>query len=189
MICNTSCSPSNPMQIGYWIPWGILAFLRNINHAKTWQIVLKAWKSVRWVRGIHTLLPVLLFLGTSKKGMWPSWYPSGPFFKDKDRHPGLRSGVAVSEISLSSERRINRDTLISETLLLQHRSCPPLTPSHCGALCSDLCQSDERWLSYEYLRDSAEFWTVNSISSYFKLFVFFFWFPCGRSPLEKAAVW
>lgn len=36
-----------------------------------------------------------------------------------------------------------------EPSLLQHRSCPPLAPSHRGDLCSDLCQRDEQGLSYE----------------------------------------
>lgn len=57
---------------------------------------------------------------------------------------GSRSNVTVPEISLSSDRRINRDTPISEPSLLQHRSCPPLAPSHCGDLRRDLCQRDEQ---------------------------------------------
>lgn len=74
--------------------------------------------------------------------------PSGPFCKDNDHHPGLRSNVSVLETSLSSERRINHDNLISESSLLQHRSRPPVAPSHCDDLHSDLCQRDEQGLTH-----------------------------------------
>lgn len=67
------------------------------------------------------------------------------FFQDNEHHrPGLRSNVTVPETSLSFDRRISRDTPISEPSLLQHRSCPPLAPSHCGDLHRDLCQRDEQ---------------------------------------------
>lgn len=142
MICDTSCSPSNVQTLtgslkGCWS----LSLLYQSHRDPKYNV--EGWHNFQWPGWIHTVLPLFRFLGISKKVMWscrPDWWrrPSGP---------SLRTTTTTQTrgvISLSFRRRINLDTLISEPSLLQHGSCPPLAPSHCGGLCSDLCQWDEQ---------------------------------------------
>ena len=122
LIWSTSCSPSSSTQI-------VIGSLRGNIYIYT----RSGW-------GDESVVLVVLY------SFFQSCH-SGHFFffQDNEHHrPGLRSNVTVPETSLSFDRRISRDTPISEPSLLQHRSCPPLAPSHCGDLHRDLCQRDEQ---------------------------------------------
>lgn len=122
LIWSTSCSPSSSMQI-------LIGSLGE-------YIYIYIYTTSGW--GDESVVLVVLY------SFFQSCHSRCFFFGNVHHRPGLRSNVTVPEISLSSDRRINRDTPISEPSLLQHRSCPPLAPSHCGDLRCDLCQRDEQ---------------------------------------------
>lgn len=76
-------------------------------------------------------------------------YPLGSSLKTKTTNQPS-SPMSLFQKSQCHLRAVSTMTpWYPEPSLLQHRSCPPLAPSHCGDLCSDLCQRDEQGLSYE----------------------------------------
>jgi len=90
------------------------------SHSLFFCIRVKGWSTSQWAGCFHTLGPHSQLF--PKWLLWSCWLgcssvTSGPFFRDKDHHPAQQTNVTVPEISMSFERFITLDTLISRALI------------------------------------------------------------------------
>lgn len=109
--CSNPQFPNVPIAHFHCIPWGIQPFSRNKKYMKTHCFLYWGF------RLLHLSVTGMKPHSWSSLHLRHSNVPSGPFFKDKEHHPALQSNVTVPEISMSFDRCINRDTLISRALI------------------------------------------------------------------------
>ena len=104
--CSNPQFPNAPIAHFHWIPWGTQSFSRNKKYMKTLFFV---WRFQAAPPFSDTVGPPYIFVIQT--------YPLGAFFTDKEHHPALQSNATLPEISMSFDRCINRDTLISRALI------------------------------------------------------------------------